>query len=106
VQRFKVQLRPTAIYDFDDIFAYITTHSNAELAANYLLRIRAHCASLQYFPNRGTLISSRIKGLRYIGFERRATIFFRVQESQVDIIRILHGGQDLSPVIKEIIGKM
>ena len=106
MQRYKVYLRPTSVFDLDDIFAYVTEHSSAETAANYLLRIRKRCLSLEYFPNRGTLISSRVKGLRSMGFERRATIYFVVKEYQVDIVRILHKGQDSTPVIKAFLAKM
>jgi plasmid stabilization system protein ParE len=33
-------------------------------------------------------------GLRVVGFERRATIAFRVEDDRVTILRIFHGGRD------------
>jgi plasmid stabilization system protein ParE len=40
-----------------------------------------------------------------MGFERRATILFRVGEDTVEILRILYGGRDLSPALEEILTK-
>jgi plasmid stabilization system protein ParE len=38
-----------------------------------------------------------------MGFERRATILFRVGKDKVEILRILYGGRDLTPVLEEIL---
>lgn len=40
-----------------------------------------------------------------MGFEHRATILFRVGEDQVEILRILYGGRDLTPVMEEILAR-
>lgn len=47
-----------------------------------------------HFPERGTKRDDIAKGLRTIGFERRATIVFRVLKTRVEIITIAYGGRD------------
>jgi len=39
--------------------------------------------------------------LRTVGFERRATIVFRVEKDAVDIVRILYGGRDLEMALRD-----
>jgi plasmid stabilization system protein ParE len=38
-----------------------------------------------------------------MGFERRVTILFRVEEQRVEILRILYGGQNLEPVLEKLL---
>jgi len=40
-----------------------------------------------------------------MGFERRVTILFRVEDERVDILRILYGGRDLGPQIESLAEK-
>ena len=51
--------------------------------------------SLQTFPERGTIRDRVLPGLRIIGFERTASIAFRVQGDTVEILRILRKGQEI-----------
>jgi len=39
-----------------------------------------------------------------MGFERRATILFRVGEDKAEILRVYYGGQDLEPDLKRLLG--
>ncbi len=66
-------------------------------------RIEKLCLSLRTFPNRGTLVSGPVPGLRITGFERRASILFEVTKNTVEILRILHGGQDIGPVLERLL---
>lgn len=38
-------------------------------------------------------------GLRIVGFERRVTIAFCVDESAVTILRVFYGGRDWEPLV-------
>ena len=42
-----------------------------------------------------------MSGLRIIGFERRITIAFTVDDSQVTILRVFYGGKDWEDEWKE-----
>lgn len=50
--------------------------------------------ALATFPHRGTLRDDLAPGMRVIGFERRASIIFRVDGHTVRIFRILYAGRD------------
>lgn len=50
--------------------------------------------ALATFPERGTLRNDLAPGIRVVGFERRASILFRVEGEVVRIFRVLYGGQD------------
>lgn len=50
---------------------------------------------MTYFPRRGTPRDEIMPGLRSIPFERRATIFYRVGEEEVEIVHILYRGRDI-----------
>ena len=54
-----------------------------------------------HFPERGTRRDDLGSGLRTVGFERRATIVFRVEKDAVDIVRILYGGRDLEMALRD-----
>jgi toxin ParE1/3/4 len=47
------------------------------------------------FPQRGTARGDVRPGLRTIGFERRATIAFTIDDENVVILRILYAGRSL-----------
>jgi toxin ParE1/3/4 len=49
--------------------------------------------SLETYPARGTVRDRVLPGLRIIGFERTASIAFRVLGDTVEILRILRKGQ-------------
>jgi len=42
-----------------------------------------------------------MSGLRVVGFRRRATIAFMVQDTQIVILRILYRGRDTSAALAE-----
>jgi len=57
--------------------------------------------SLEVFLERGTLRDELGAGLRTIGFERRATVVFRVSEDAVEVLHIAYGGRDLVALVAE-----
>jgi len=80
-----------------DLFAlhrFIAEEAGLEVAGAYIDRIEAACLALADFPERGTRRDDIRRGLRTIGFERRATIAFQVKKAEVVIVRIFYGGQD------------
>ncbi len=81
--------------DLIELYAYISERSGERIAAGYIERIQSWCDSLETFPERGVRRDDLYKGLRLAGFERRATIAFRVEERQVTVFRILYGGQSV-----------
>jgi plasmid stabilization system protein ParE len=102
VAHFEVSFSAKAVEDLDRLFQYIAEHSSAEVADGYLARIEELCLSLRTFPNRGTAVEGALEGLRYVGFEHRATILFRVGETKVEVLRILYGGRNLEAAFDNI----
>jgi toxin ParE1/3/4 len=103
VKRFEVRFLADAAADLDELFCQIAKESSLETADRYLNRLERFCLSLSTLPARGTVVPGRVSGLRRMGFERRATILFRVGKDKVEILRILYGGRDLTPVLEEIL---
>ena len=90
----KVVFRPSARSDLFAIYNYIEQENGAARAGAYIDRIEAACMALSTFPERGSVRDAIGPGVRVVGFERRASILFRVDGEQVLILRILYGGQD------------
>lgn len=78
-----------------NLYAYIAADSGHHRAEAYINRILDNLQGLETFPVRGTAREDIRPGLRLIGFERRATIAFRVLSEKVEILRVLYGGQDI-----------
>lgn len=89
----KVEFGPRARRDLISLHDYIAAASGPAVARGYLDRIELACRSLATFPERGTLRSGRHAGIRTIGFERRATLVFRVTDERIEILRVLYGGR-------------
>lgn len=96
----KVVFRDRADTNLTSIYDYIADRSSPETAIGYVRRIRDACMALAHFPERGTKRDDILTGLRTIGFERRATIIFRVLETRVEIVSIAYGGQDYERELK------
>jgi toxin ParE1/3/4 len=94
VRKYKVVFRPQAALDLIDLYRTIAEKAGLEAAGAYVGRIEAACLALATFPRRGTRRDDLGPGLRAMGFERRATIVFRLEGPRVRIVRVFHGGQD------------
>ncbi|WP_342360017.1 type II toxin-antitoxin system RelE/ParE family toxin [Terrarubrum flagellatum] len=90
----KVYFRPQAEADMFALYEYIAEQAGLTIAQGYIDRIEAACLALADFPERGTRRDDLLPGLRTIGFERRATIAFRVLKTRVEIVTIAYGGRD------------
>ena len=90
----EIYFRPEAEADLIRLYDYIAEDTGATIAAGYIERIEAACLALANFPERGTRRDDLLPGLRTIGFERRATIAFRVLKTRVEIVTIAYGGKD------------
>jgi toxin ParE1/3/4 len=93
----KLIIRPTAETDLDSLYEYIARDSPRN-AVEFTRRIRAKCAELVMFPERGTLREDLEPSLRILGFERRAVIAFRVLKKEVEVVRVLYGGRELERI--------
>ena len=87
-------MSPEALSDLIDLYDYIAWRDGAERAIGYIDRIEDCCRNLSICPERGSRRDDLRRGLRILGFERRAVIAFLVTADTVTILRILYGGRD------------
>lgn len=99
-QGHNVRFRPSARRDLLAVHDFIASASGPGVARGYLDRIEQACNALADFPERGTLRPDLGPGLRLLGFERRATIIFRIWKDEVQIVRVLYGGRDIEAVLR------
>ena len=81
-----------------DLYDYIAQRDGAERAIGYIDGIEDCCRNLSEFPERGIRRDDLRRGLRILGFERRAVIAFLATADTVTILLILYGGRDLETV--------
>jgi toxin ParE1/3/4 len=62
------------------LYQYIAAEAGTEIAASYIDRIETACMALETFPEHGMRRDDIRRGLRTMGFERRATIAFQVKK--------------------------
>lgn len=96
MKRRSVVYSPEARIDLKAIYEAIADATSEEVAMGYLNRMRAYIDGFDMASERGTLRDDLRPGLRVIGFRRRVTIWFRVTNTQVRILRIFRAGQDWS----------
>ena len=88
---------PEARDDLVQIAEWITDAAGPIRALAYIDRLEAFCGKLELASERGSLREDIRPGLRIIGFERRITIAFAVDEASVTILRMFYGGRDWQP---------
>lgn len=79
-----------------EIYSYIADHAGTALAEAFVGGITTYCQSFAEFPHRGTQRDDILPGLRTVGYKRRVTIAFIVdQAGQTVVIHgIFYGGRD------------
>lgn len=92
----RVVYTPEAEAQLVDLYNYISDQSSPSIALRFVSAITERCEKLTRHPRRGTLREDLRPGLRTMGFRRRVTIAFAVDESVVTIIAVLYGGRDIS----------
>lgn len=83
--------------DLLGIYDWVASKASPTVAIGYLDRIEGFCASLKIGAERGTRRDDIRPGLRTLGFERRITIAFMVEDHKVVILRLFYGGQNWEP---------
>jgi toxin ParE1/3/4 len=100
MRRYRVEFLRRAEGDLFGLYDTIAAQAGPDVAGQYVERIEAACLALETSPMRGTKRDDILPGLRTMGFERRATIAFRVRSSRVSIVRIFYGGRDFERLLR------
>ena len=91
---YRIRITGEAEADLRSIYKGISERASAASARNYVDRILAYLASFDLFPERGSLRNEIRPGLRIVGFERRVSVAFVVEQEEVVFLRILYAGQE------------
>jgi toxin ParE1/3/4 len=86
---FTVGFTSSAKADFFAIYDYIAERAGAEIALRFIESIEAYCLGFATMPERGTKRDDLRPGLRTVGFRRRATILFEVEQTARRVV--IHG---------------
>lgn len=97
----KVAFSEDAKRDLSDLYDWIASATGPAVADRYLDRLGAYCRGFELASERGTQRDDIRPGLRIVGFERRITIAFTVEEERVVILRLYYGGRDWPSELQE-----
>ena len=94
MKRRQVVFTPEARTDLFEIYDWIAAKASSKIAISYIERIEAYCLGFELASERGHRRDDISPGLRIVGFERRVTIAFAVDDDCVTILRLFYGGQN------------
>lgn len=90
----RVDFAPEAVADLAAIADWVAEVAGIAAASSYLDRLEDFCLRLDIASERGQARDDIRPGLRVVGFERKLTIAFVVEEECVTILRIHAGGRN------------
>ena len=97
---YRIVFSPEADAQLVGIYRYIAREASPDVAERFTGDIVDYCEAFETFPERGTQRDDLRPGLRSVGFHRRVTIAFTVEEDIVTIIGVFYGGQDFEAILK------
>ena len=100
MRRRDVVFAPEAVDDLVRLYEWIANAAGPDTAMAYVERLEAYCLGFDLASERGTLRGDVRPGLRIVGFERRITIAFVVDDQSVTVLRLFYGGRDWEPVLR------
>lgn len=92
--RRNVVFAPEARADLIALYDWIAYAVSPDVALAYVERIERFVANFDMASERGSRRDDVRPGLRIVGFERRLTIAFMVDDVSVTILRVFYGGRD------------
>lgn len=95
IHAFEIRFTGPAEADLDDLQNYLAREMSPRGVEAYLDRFFGFVSQLRHIPDRGTRRDEVRPGLRTIGFERRISIAFTVEENAVVILRVLYAGREI-----------
>ncbi|HEX8535497.1 MAG TPA: type II toxin-antitoxin system RelE/ParE family toxin [Allosphingosinicella sp.] len=90
-----IRFSEAASADLRDIYDYIAAQAGFDVADVYVERMIASCEKLRDHAKLGRPRDGLLVGLRSISFERRATIFYTVEQGMISVERVAAKGRDL-----------
>jgi toxin ParE1/3/4 len=85
---------PEARDDLIALYEWIADAASEQVAIGYVQRLETFCKGLAHAAERGRARPDIRPTLRVVGFERRATVAFSVEQTTVEILRVFPKGKD------------
>ena len=95
-----VEISQDARADLIALYDWIAEATSPAIALSYIERLESYCRGFDLASERGHLREDVRPGLRIVGFERRVTIAFTVENDRVIILRIFYGGRNWSELMQ------
>ena len=80
--------------DLVELYDWIAEIAGPGVAIGYIDRLEGFCLGLGRGSQRGHARDDIRPGLRVIGFERRVTVAFLVEDRRVVVLGLFYGGRD------------
>lgn len=94
MKRRSVVFSPEARDDLFELYDWLADAAGPDTAIAYIQRLERYCLGFDLASERGHRRDDIRPGLRIIGFERRITIAFAIDEAIVTILRLFGAGRD------------
>ena len=94
MKRYSIRLTDEAELDLASIYSFVRkTSASSTVARDYVARIKTFVSGFETHPERGSVRDHVRPGSRIVGFERRVSVAFVVEPTEVVVLRILYAGQ-------------
>ena len=90
-----VVFSPKTIADIAELLDYLLPLAGERTARHFVDDLMDHCQSAATFPERGLRRDDLARGLRIVGYRRRASNAFLVHDQSITIMRIFYGGREI-----------
>ncbi|MDX2145074.1 MAG: type II toxin-antitoxin system RelE/ParE family toxin [Rhodospirillaceae bacterium] len=97
----RIRYHDNAQSDLLNLQTWIEDKAGPSRADDYIDSILDYCDGFTTFPLRGTRRDDLYPGLRTVGFKRKITIAFTVNDDDILIWRILSAGRNIEDVIED-----
>ncbi len=96
----RVVFSPDSATHLMELYDWIAAQASPQLAIAYLDRVEAFCGRLCVGSELGHRRDDVRYGLRILGFERRLTIAFTVDDETVTVLRVFTAGKNWEMALK------
>ena len=95
MRQLDVRLSHDAEADLKSIYLSLLEYTGSgALAIGFIRRIRTKCIGIGGAPRAGRVRHDLMEGLRFVSFERKAMIAYRIERDTVVVLNIFWAGRD------------
>lgn len=91
----RVVFHPAAQRELVELHDYIAEHGGPVRATTFVSQIREYCLGFSGVAERGTKRDDIAPGVRLVGYRRRVSIVFKVDDATVTIVGIYYAGRNI-----------